>query len=329
MKEFNYQDYLTYQKLIKSIQKKEINKNQTHQPHDKIFKTILSQKNQIVNLLNRMLELKIKLKQNDIEKYNSNYINYEFKSKESDIVYKMKKKEVFFLIEHQSKIDYNMPKRILEYEVEIIKEVIQGKKLTKKNHKLPRVIPIVIYTGDRKWDVEKYIEECQEKLTEENRIKVGEYYVLDVNDYTKEELENDKLLLSKILLLEKVKTETELLKVLKNIIKNETNEENIKILKRIIIYLLKEKLSPESRKKLLKELESKEGEPVVLEVIRKENEKWLKKGIREGVKEGASKSLERIAIKMLQLGEKEEKIMKYIGLDKKQLNRIKEKNSKK
>ena len=156
MKEFNYQDYLKYQKL------KEIEKNYTyklcepetkyrvHQPHDKIFKTVLDEKSQMVALLNRVLQLKVELSEDDIEKYNNEHINYMFENSDSDVVYKMKKKGIFFLIEHQRKIDYNMPKRILEYEVEIIKEAVKGKNMTKKEHTLPRVIPIVIYTGNGK-----------------------------------------------------------------------------------------------------------------------------------------------------------------------------------
>lgn len=230
MKEFNYQDYLKYQKL------KEIEENNTyklcepetkyhvHQPHDKIFKTVLNEKSQMVALLNRVLQLKVTLSEDDIEKYNIEHMNYMFQNSESDVIYKMKKKEIFFLIEHQRQIDYNMPKRILEYEVEIIKEAVKGKTMTKKEHTLPRVIPIVIYTGSGKWNVEKYIEECQEKLSEVDSIKLGEYYVVDVNDYTNEELEEDQLFLSKILLLEKLKTGEEIFSMLENTIEEEHNE---------------------------------------------------------------------------------------------------------
>lgn len=166
MKEFNYQDYLNYQKLKRNegnnIYKlcEPETKYHVHQPHDKIFKTVLDEKSQMVSLLNRVLHLKEPLIEEDIEKYNIKHINYMFQNSESDIIYKMKEKEIFFLIEHQRKIDYNMPKRILEYEVEIIKEAVKGKTITKKEHTLPRVIPIVIYTGSGKWNVEKYIEEC-------------------------------------------------------------------------------------------------------------------------------------------------------------------------
>ena len=328
MKEFNYQDYLKYQKL-KEIEKKNTYKlcepeakYHVHQPHDKIFKTVLDEKNQMVALLNRVLKLKVELSEDDIEKYNNEHINYMFQNSESDVVYKMKKKEIFFLIEHQRKIDYNMPKRILEYEVEIIKEAVKEKNMTKKEHTLPRVIPIVIYTGNGKWNVEKYIEECQEKLSEVDSIKLGEYYVIDVNDYTNEELEKDQLFLSRILLLEKLKTGEEIFNMLENAIEKEQDEKNRIILKRIIAFILEEKLKTKDRKLLLKKLE-KEEKSMVLEVIRKENEKLIRQGREEGKKEGKLETLKQSIKNMLQFGEDEEKIMKYVGINKKELENIK------
>lgn len=83
MKEFNYQDYLRYQKLkakeikeAKSIyQLREPNeKYHVHQPHDKMFKTLLSEKYQVVSLLNRIVKLKEELVEDDIERYNSEHI---------------------------------------------------------------------------------------------------------------------------------------------------------------------------------------------------------------------------------------------------------------
>jgi len=174
-----------------------------------------------------------------------------------------------------------MPKRILEYQVEIIKEATRGKRMTKHQHKLPRVIPIVIYTGNGKWNVEKYIEECQEVLSEADCVKLGEYYVLDINDYTKEELEKDHLFLSKMLLLEKLKTGEEVYHMLNTTIEKEDDERNKAILKRIIAFILDEKLNSEDKEKLLKKLEGGQKD-MVLEVIRKENERLIKKGRQEG-----------------------------------------------
>lgn len=257
MKEFNYEDYLKYQKLkiqeanrIFGLKEPDatykLDKVKVDKPHDKIFKIVLSEKNEVVELLNRLLNLPKKLLEEDIEKYSTEHINYLFQESESDIIYKMKNQEIFFLIEHQRTIDYNMPKRILEYEVEIIKEATKGKNMTKKHHKLPTVIPIVIYTGSGKWNVEKYVQECQELLEGANKIKLGEYYVLDANDYANEELEKDKFFFSKMLLLEKQKREEDIFYTLNKIIDSEKDKNNRLILKRVITFIMREKLPPEN-----------------------------------------------------------------------------------
>lgn len=53
-----------------------------------------------------------KISENEIEKYTSSYITEELKNSESDVVYKLKNENVFFLIEHQPRIDYSMPYRM-------------------------------------------------------------------------------------------------------------------------------------------------------------------------------------------------------------------------
>ena len=57
-----------------------------------------------------------------------------------------------------------MPYRILEYEIEIMKSAIDIRKVKNKEYKLPLVIPIVLYTGKKKWDAKRYLEESQETL---------------------------------------------------------------------------------------------------------------------------------------------------------------------
>ncbi|HAB66706.1 MAG TPA: hypothetical protein DCE23_05005 [Firmicutes bacterium] len=69
---------------------------------------------------------------------------------------------------------------------------------------------------------------------------------------------------------------------------------------------------------MLEKLES-EGESMVLEVIRRENENLIIQGRKEGKLEILKQSVKN----MLQLGEEEEKIMKYIGINKKELENIK------
>ena len=84
--------------------------------------TILDNKEEAVNFINDTL--KIKISKDEIEKYNSSFINNIFQNREADVVYKIKDKNVLFLIEHQTKIDYLMPYRILEYQLAIMKSVL-------------------------------------------------------------------------------------------------------------------------------------------------------------------------------------------------------------
>ena len=96
------------------------------------------------------------------------------------------------LIEHQSKIDYEMPKRILNYEIEIMKSAESHNGTQEKGKEMPIIIPIVIYTGRKKWNVEGYIQNCRKKLNGLESFRLGNYYIIDNNTYTDEELLNDK-----------------------------------------------------------------------------------------------------------------------------------------
>lgn len=331
MKEFNYQDYLRYQEL-KAKEGKSIyqlrepdEKYHVHQPHDKMFKTILSEKYQVVSLLNRILKLKEKLIEDDMERYNSEHINYMFQSSASDIVYKMRKREIFFLIEHQHKIDYSMPKRILEYEVEIIREATAGKRMTKKYHKLPRVIPIVIYTGSGKWNVEKYIEDCQERLSEADSTKLGEYHVVDANDYTNEELEKDKLFLYKALLLERLKTKNKIGEKIAKFAEEETGENNRDMLRKTIACYLGEDFELEERENLLNKIGRGGEKDMFSEVIRRDNERLKKKARQEGRQEGRIEGIKQIVLRMLKNKMDEETIKQMTEITQEELEDIKRK----
>lgn len=68
--------------------------------HDKLFKDLLSDKEEARKFINKFLKLPEPLKKNELELYNSSYITSEYKSKEADIVYKKQNEDIFFLIEH-------------------------------------------------------------------------------------------------------------------------------------------------------------------------------------------------------------------------------------
>ena len=337
MKKFTYQDYLEYQKEISKKEEKERQKEEEYiretiigkvnNPHDKIFRIYLDNREEVAKILNRKLELKRKLRKEDIEKYNSSFVNKKYENRESDVVYKKKDQKIFFLIEHQTSIDYSMPKRILEYEIEIIDSNIDHKKKMKKGEKLPTIIPIVIYTGKKKWDVARYIEECQEKLEGTKIPGLGSYYIIDINEYSKKELEEDEMFFSKILLIEKARTEEELIAILTIVAEKVKDEKAKKELKRMIYYIYREKIGEEKTKELIEKL--KEGDKMKLAVEKmldreyaKRDRKSRQEGKKEGIKEGKEKGRKEEALELAKKMIKEKidvnLVMKITGLKKEQ-----------
>ncbi len=171
----------------------------------------------------------------DIEKYSTRFITSEFENSESDIAYRKKGTSIFFLIEHQSKVDYSMPYRILTYNMEIMKSALRENLLNTKGYKLPIVYPMVLYTGKKKWSAKKYLEQCQEHL-EECDVKTFTYYhLIDINQCKEQELLEENNFLSKILLLEKMKTTDKLEENLQKIMKSNLSKKERQMLSRLVI----------------------------------------------------------------------------------------------
>ena len=195
------------------------NTSKKHQVHDKLFKDIFSDKNEAVKFINKYLNLQIPLKQEQIEAYSTEFITEEYYKENADIVYKIKDKDIFFLIEHQSKIDRTMPFRINEYASLIIRKAIDKSRMRQKDYKFPLVIKIVLYTGHKKWNAELELKNIQEVLPG-YKPSLEDYNIIDVNNYRDEDLLNDNLLVSKGMYVETIKNKQEVVQKLEKMIKS-------------------------------------------------------------------------------------------------------------
>ena len=288
-----------------------IGNQRTNNKHDKTFKIVLENKEEVANLINRVIEFEKRIKAEELEKYNKNFITQNFKIQEADIVYKIKNRNIYFLIEHQTKIDYSMAYRILNYQIEIMRSSVDQKRIKNKVYKHALVISMVLYTGSSRWTAKNNIKEMQEKIKIKNAEPMIEnyYYILDINDYTKKELLEEKSFLSKIMLLEKSKSSEELIENLDEINPKLKSEEK-ETLKRILIYALEEYLEEEKLEQIINKM-NKGGEEEMLAMV-----EMLKREKQEGVKKEkislAKKMLkEKLDIKMIEkiTGLKREKFM--------------------
>lgn len=368
MKKFTYVDYLKYQEYVENItyfknvlkedsETYQYEKKEVYYKHDKIFREILEDKKEVASFINKALKIenrKSALKETDIEKYNRKFVTHNFKYAETDIVYRKKGEDIFFLIEHQSTIDYSMPYRILMYSLEIMKSMIDEKQLKKKTYKLPMVYPIVIYTGNKKWNVETYIEEKQQKIPGCEPVRFYEYNVIDINEYTEEELLQDEMFLSKLMFLEKAKTSQKVIENLNKIIEEDLTEKNKLFLRRMIYHIFSKDMGEKQMKELMDKLQiRKGGNSMVEELLRKgfkeeferlrriDRKKAIKEGKREGIEQGKKEGIEQgkregieIAqrklekqwiVKMIKNDVSEQKILEITEISKKELEEIKSK----
>ncbi|MFR0922304.1 MAG: Rpn family recombination-promoting nuclease/putative transposase [Clostridia bacterium] len=288
--------------------------------HDKIFRTVLDRKSDALALINKALNTQLEVQ--DIEKYNSSFINKVFQNREADIVYKIKDRSIFILIEHQTKVDYLMPYRILEYEVAIMQSAIDLDKIKNKESKIPLVIPIVLYTGNKKWNAKKYLEENQEKI-EGIENGLGNYNLIDINELTEKELLEDNSFISKMMLIEKSKNTENIVEILEKIVKI-TKEEDKDTLRRIISIILEEKIGITKAKELIEKMEGDEGNMLaVVDMIRRENQMY----IEIGKKEGELKEKIKIVTNMLKEKFNIETIQKITGINKEEIEKISQNNN--
>lgn len=166
MKVFNYNDYI---KAIHTLRLNEVFRvaeegerykieKETEEKEDNFkkeqMKAILEDKSKVEKIINIFLKPSEKVKKEDLIKYNSNHLYKKYKGKKIDIIYKVKNKEKFFVIEHLENIDNSMPYRMLNCCIDIIYEWTKKAK-QKKEIEYPVIVPVVIYTGKEKWTLNK------------------------------------------------------------------------------------------------------------------------------------------------------------------------------
>jgi len=165
----------------------EVNMNDITNPHDAFFKLMFGDIEVAQDFLQNYLPTEI-AKAVDLKhltKENNSYIDEQFKESFTDMLYKTKINGkdgyIYFLFEHKSYQDPLVILQLLKYIVRIWEE-----KYDRKTNRLPIVIPMVIYHGENKWNVQtklmnliKGIDELPEET--KKYIPSYEYEVYDLS----------------------------------------------------------------------------------------------------------------------------------------------------
>ncbi len=336
MKLLTYEECLQYINIESEMQLNEDNAEYHYDEkldntHDKIFRDLLSDKEEATKFINKFFKGKKQLKKDDLEKYSSSYITKEYKNRESDIVYKIKNTNTFILIEHQSYVDTLMPYRMLEYSVEIMRSAMNQEKVKSNRYKCPEVVLIVLYTGNEKWNIEaEYKKITDNGFNYETNGTNSIYNLIDIHNYAKEKLINGESIIEKAMAIEKCKTEEELVETLEKVINATKEEKNKEKLRRIIQYILSPIIGQEEVEILLNKLkkEEKNMAGMLITNLMQERRKLIEESEKRGEKRGEERGIKvgviNVAKELLKEEMPIEKIMKATKLKKEEIEKLKE-----
>ena len=316
-----------------TTQTKQLKAVEREKKHDKIFKEIFQDKEELRQFLSRYIGVEVE--SSNLEQCNTNFITPKYEYKNADIVYKEKNRELYYLIEQQTKVDYDMPYRMLKYDVEIMDSARRGKETNRKDYENPLVVLIVLYTGNQKWTAKRRLTDTQTKKQVKGSKTEIEYILIDINEYSIEELLKEGTKVSIALILEKSKKSEQ---VMDNVQKLLDNKKQLEYLEKLAKYMYKD-LDNEEINRIIERIVkvNSEGGEEKMSTLRErlkaeyvgEYNKGVRVGISQGISRGISQTLVETIKKLIQENMTNQFIRRVTGYKEEEIEKIrKETNTK-
>lgn len=329
-----------------------------HHEHDKAYKYLLSVNRIFVELLQSFVakDWVDRIDERHLTKVDKSYILQDFREKEADIVYRMRLQDrqvIFYvLMELQSSVDFQMPYRLLQYMMEVWRDVLKntdGAEAARKGFKLPAIVPIVLYNGESSWTVcRRFRETLDGEEWFGNELPDFQYILIDIHRYDEQSLLELSNVIGLVFLLDR-KTDlhvfikrleqatpllenisTDLFYVFKTWIKMVTSRGQTAERNRKINGLIDQFKEPKEAgtmisnlEKMFEEFEINAERNGMKKGFDKGFEQGIEKGIEEGIEKGIEEGIEKVARRMMGLQMDIPTIMKATGLTFEQIENIK------
>lgn len=212
MQIFTYNDYLDYisNKKIKKLiqnQNKKVNTKESIEKSkqeakekdmtekikenlDKNIEELLEDEQEVSKIINDYFKIQIcDINSKNLEKK-------QFKENKKSKIFKVKEKDIYFIIKLEKTPNYDIPYIIFNECIELIKKLKEDYK-----EKKPVIIPIIIYIGNEKWNIQ-HNNRIRYTSFEENNMELG-YNILDFNLYKTKDIKSKKSKINKYILLKK------------------------------------------------------------------------------------------------------------------------------
>jgi len=177
----------------------------------------------------------------------------------------------------------------------------------------------IFYMGKRKWTAKTELVAIQEEIEGINKALNLSYYLVDINDYSKEELLKERSSISKAMLMEKINNKEELLEILEKITKENLSKEEKSFMLDILMNIVTEEIGRKKAKELKEKIEKEEEDTMVMENLRN----IFRMNYNEGVQSGIQTGRRNIIMQMLKSKMSENTIKKITKVDDNELQEIK------
>ncbi len=213
-------------------------------------------------------------------------------------------------MELQCTVDYEMPIRLLYYMTEIWRDILKNvddKERKKGNFRLPAIIPLILYNGEKQWTACRHFKEILDgyELFKDHILDFN-YILFDVNRYKEEELLKLANLISTIFLLDQkvdMRVIKERLQKTADILK--LSDEQFTLFKNWVKRIFKPRMTKSMQEELemiLEKASSMEVKEMVSNLamtLEKEVLEAQHRGREEGKKEGRKEGKKEVAKSML------------------------------
>src|SRR5690625_3548109 len=322
--------------------------------HDIGYKFLLSSKKVFLQLLRSFVnkDWVDQIEETQLEKTDKSYILQDFGEKEADLVYhlQIKDQEVVFyvLLELQSKVDFQMPFRLLAYMLEIWRDILKNtpkNKTKRKAFKLPIIYPIALYNGISDWTAPFNFKDMLHGIDLfDEQILDFKYTLIDVNRYEKQELLQLSNLISSVFLLDQnIKEVKELFIRLRELTDtiNQLSEQELLLFKAWLKGIVIRRFPKKNHKDIEKVIDQTKAKEVGIMIsnleknlerfidesiekgIEKRIEKGIEKGIKVGIEKGEKNTSIKIAKRMLLKGMSTDDIIELTKLTKEEIQGFK------
>ncbi len=262
------------------------------QPHDRLFRDMLSNSQRAMALLHDHLPKEIAERlTSELRLQDGSFVDEALRGSQADRLFEAtltgdKPLLMYFLFEHKSSPDPNTPLQIAGYMINIWKRYAQDH--PDRVHRLPAIIPLVFYHGDRTWKVPTSLFEMiddDEVLRPFTRSMT--YLLRDLGRMTSNQVASDPESWAALqaMLLRGNPMEVEMLREIVNNLKEGTDFEN-----KVMWYMIRVvQISMVTMEEALRQARPKNWEIMMGTLA----EQWIEEGIEKGLEQGLEQGIEQ------------------------------------